>query len=87
MKNKVSTEVGYAQEVYGHIIRNDEIHARSNTIMNRKLKLFAKVGFPLVIIIQLTSVLFMLAYNGRDKALSCKTLGEYLVCKQVEIPK
>ena len=55
--------------------------------MNPKLKLFVKVGFPLVIIIQLTSVLFMLAYNGRDKAFSCKTLREYFVCKQVEIPK
>ena len=55
--------------------------------MNPKLKLFVKVGFPLVIIIQLTSVLFMLAYNGRDKALSCKALGDYFVCKQVEIPK
>lgn len=54
--------------------------------MNRKLKLFAKVGFPLVIIIQLTSVLFMLAYNGRDKAFSCKAVNSYLVCKQVEIP-
>ena len=55
--------------------------------MNPKLKLFVKVGFPLVIIIQLTSVLYMLAYNGRDKAFSCKTLNSYLVCKQVEIPK
>ncbi len=55
--------------------------------MNPKLKLFYKVGFPLVIIIQLTSILFMLSYNGRQKALSCKALGEYFVCKQVEIPK
>ena len=55
--------------------------------MNAKLKLFVKIGFPLVIIIQLTSVLFMLSYNGRQKALSCKALGEYFVCKQVEIPK
>ena len=55
--------------------------------MNAKLKLFYKVGFPLVIIIQLTSILWMLSYNGRDKAFSCKTLNSYLVCKQVEIPK
>ena len=55
--------------------------------MNAKLKLFYKVGFPLVIIIQLTSILFMLSYNGRQKALSCKALGEYFVCKQVELPK
>ena len=55
--------------------------------MNPKLKLFYKVGFPLVIIIQLTSILFMLSYNGRQKAFSCKALGEYFVCKQVEIPK
>ena len=55
--------------------------------MNPKLKLFVKVGFPLVIIIQLTSILWMLSYNGRDKAFSCKSLKEYLVCKQVEIPK
>jgi len=55
--------------------------------MNPKLKLFYKIGFPLVIIIQLTSILFMLSYNGRDKAFSCKALGKYFVCKQVEIPK
>ena len=55
--------------------------------MNTKLKLFYKVGFPLVIIIQLTSILWMLSYNGRDKAFSCKVLGQYFVCKQVEIPK
>ena len=55
--------------------------------MNPKLKLFYKIGFPLVIIIQLTSILFMLSYNGRQKALSCKALGEFFVCKQVEIPK
>ena len=55
--------------------------------MTNNLKLFYKVGFPLVIIIQLTSILFMLSYNGRQKALSCKALGEYFVCKQVEIPK
>ena len=55
--------------------------------MNSKLKLFYKVGFPLVIIIQLTSILFMLSYNGRQKALSCKAVGNYFVCKQIEIPK
>ena len=55
--------------------------------MNPKLKLFYKVGFPLVIIIQLTSILFMLSYNGRQKALSCKAVGNYFVCKQIEIPK
>tara|TARA_B100000508_G_scaffold50433_1_gene39170 strand:+ start:150 stop:326 length:177 start_codon:yes stop_codon:yes gene_type:complete len=55
--------------------------------MNAKLKLFYKIGFPLVIIIQLTSILWMLSYNGRQKAFSCKTLNQYLVCKQVEIPK
>ena len=54
--------------------------------MTNKLKLFYKIGFPLVIIIQLTSILWMLAYNGRDKAFSCKAVNSYLVCKQVDIP-
>ena len=55
--------------------------------MTNNLKLFYKIGFPLVIIIQLTSILFMLSYNGRQKALSCKALGEYFICRQIEIPK
>ena len=54
--------------------------------MTNKAKTLIKVGIPLVIVIQLISITFLLARLNRDKAFSCKTAREYLVCKQVELP-
>ena len=52
--------------------------------MTRKAKTLLKVGLPLVIVIQLISITFLLARLNRDKAFSCKTAREYLVCRQVD---
>ena len=52
--------------------------------MNRKVKKLVKVGLPLVIVIQLISITYLLARNGRDKAFSCKVINPYLVCRQIE---
>jgi len=54
--------------------------------MTRKVKTLLKVGLPLVIVVQLISITFLLARLNRDKAFSCKTAREYLVCRQVELP-
>ena len=54
--------------------------------MTSKVKTLLKVGIPLVIVIQLISITFLLARLNRDKAFSCKTAREYLVCRQVELP-
>ena len=54
--------------------------------MNRKVKTLVKVGLPLVIVIQLISITVLLARLNKDKAFSCKTAREYLVCRQVELP-
>ena len=53
--------------------------------MTSKTKTLLKVGIPLVIVIQLTSIIFLLGRAGRHKAFSCKTAREYLVCRQVEL--
>ena len=53
--------------------------------MERKVKTLLKVGLPLVIVIQLISITFLLARINRDKAFSCKAVGNYFVCKQFEI--
>ena len=55
-------------------------------MMTNKAKTLLKVGIPLVIVIQLVSITFLLARLNRDKAFSCKTAREYLVCRQVELP-
>ena len=53
--------------------------------MDRKVKILVKVGLPLVIVIQLISITVLLARLNKDKAFSCKTAREYLVCRQVEL--
>ena len=53
--------------------------------MDRKVKTLLKVGLPLVIVIQLISITFLLAKMSRDKAFSCKAVGNYFVCKQIEL--
>ena len=55
-------------------------------VMDRKAKTLLKVGLPLVIVIQLISITFLIARNGRDKAFSCKMIRPYLVCRQIELP-
>ena len=54
--------------------------------MNRKAKTLLKVGLPIVIVIQLISITFLLAKMSRDKAFSCKAVGDYFVCKQFKLP-
>ena len=52
--------------------------------MNRKLKTLLKVGLPIVIVVQLISITYLLARNGRDKAFSFKVINPYLVFRQIE---
>ena len=54
--------------------------------MTSKAKTLLKVGIPLVIVIQLISITFLLARLNRDKAFSCKAVGNYFVCKQIKLP-
>ena len=53
--------------------------------MTSKVKTLLKVGLPLVIVIQLISITFLLAKMSKDKAFSCKAVGNYFVCKQIEL--
>ena len=53
--------------------------------MNSKAKTLLKVGLPLVIVIQLISITFLLGKMSKDKAFSCKAVGNYFVCKQIEL--
>ena len=53
--------------------------------MNRKLKTLLKVGLPVVIVVQLILITFLLAKMSKDKAFSCKAVGNYFVCKQIEL--
>ena len=50
--------------------------------MNRKTKLILKIADPVVIVMQLTAIIFSL---NKDKALSCKAVGNYFVCKQIKL--
>ena len=53
--------------------------------MTSKTKILLKVGIPLVIVIQLISITFLLAKMSKDKAFSCKAVGNYFVCKQIQL--
>ena len=53
--------------------------------MERKAKTLLKVGLPIVIVIQLISITFLLGKMSKDKAFSCKAVGNYFVCKQFEL--
>jgi len=53
--------------------------------MDRKAKSILKIVVPVAIMVQLTSIIFLLARMNKDKAFSCKTAREYLVCRQVEL--
>ena len=50
--------------------------------MDRKTKSIIKIAVPIVIVMQLTAILFSL---NKDKALSCKAVGNYFVCKQFKL--
>ena len=50
--------------------------------MDRKTKSILKIAVPVVIVMQLTAILFSL---NRDKALSCRAVGDYFVCKQIKL--
>ena len=50
--------------------------------MNRKAKLILKITVPVVIVMQLTAIIFLL---NKDKAFSCKAVGDYFVCKQIKL--
>ena len=50
--------------------------------MNRKAKLILKIAVPIVIVMQLTAIIFSL---NKEKALSCKAVGDYFVCKQIKL--
>ena len=50
--------------------------------MNRKAKLILKIAVPIVIVMQLTAIIFSL---NKEKALSCKAVGDYFVCRQIKM--
>ena len=50
--------------------------------MNRKTKSILKIAVPVVILIQLTAIIFSL---NKEKALSCNAVGDYFVCKQIKL--
>ena len=50
--------------------------------MDRKTKTIFKIAVPIVIVMQLTAIIFSL---NKEKALSCKAVGDYFVCKQIRL--
>ena len=50
--------------------------------MDRKTKSILKIAVPVVIVMQLTAIIFSL---NKEKALSCKAVGNYFVCKEVKL--
>jgi len=50
--------------------------------MNRKAKSILKIALPFVIIGQLAVVIAIL---NTHKALSCKAVGDYFVCRQIKL--
>ena len=54
--------------------------------MNRKAKSILKIAVPIVIVMQLTAIIFSLNKLNKEKALSCKAVGDYFVCKQFKLP-
>ena len=50
--------------------------------MNRKTKSILKIAVPVAIMVQLTAIIFLL---NKDKAFSCKAVGDYFVCKQIKL--
>ena len=52
--------------------------------MNSKTKIILKVVVPVAIMVQLTTIIFLLS---KEKAFSCRAINSYLVCKQVNEEK
>jgi hypothetical protein len=50
--------------------------------MNSKTKIILKVVVPVAILVQLTTIIFLL---NKDKAFSCRAIKSYMVCKQVKL--
>ena len=50
--------------------------------MNRKAKSILKIAVPVVILVQLTAIIFLL---NKQKAFSCKSIKRYMVCRQVDL--
>ena len=50
--------------------------------MERKAKSILKIAVPVAIMVQLTAIIFLL---NKDKAFSCKAVGNYFVCKQIRL--
>ena len=51
-------------------------------MINRKTKSILNIAVPVVIVMQLSAIIFSL---NKDKALSCKAVGDYFVCKQIKL--
>ena len=50
--------------------------------MTSKAKIILKVVVPVAILVQLTTIIFLL---NKDKAFSCKVLKSYMVCRQIDL--
>ena len=50
--------------------------------MTSKAKIILKVAVPVVILVQLTAIIFLL---NKQKAFSCKAIKSYMVCRQVDL--
>ena len=50
--------------------------------MERKAKSILKIAVPVAIMVQLTAIIFLF---NKDKAFSCKAVGNYFVCKQIRL--
>ena len=50
--------------------------------MDRKTKTIFKIAVQVAIMVQLTAIIFLL---NKDKAFSCKAVGNYFVCKQIRL--
>ena len=51
-------------------------------VMTSKAKIILKVVVPVAILVQLTTIIFLLS---KEKAFSCKAIKSYMVCRQVDL--
>ena len=50
--------------------------------MDRKAKTIFKIAVPVVILVQLSAIIFLLS---KDKAFSCKAVQTLMVCRQIKL--
>ena len=50
--------------------------------MNRNSKTILKIAVPVVILVQLSAIIFLLS---KDKAFSCKAVQTLMVCRQIKL--